>query len=151
MVQPVSTKSALLVAKSAIIMTAEASEPVPARLAPILGMSDLARVKELTLSNLRDENGKLCATCAKTVHLRVDVVLKYSDTAVRFIRTGGMEITMERGAIGVAKVPFQPVGKTFTACGSATCSSIKLQGINIRKLEARAKELGYMTASSRRG
>ena len=80
--------------------------------------------------------------------ITVDVANKISDTKAHFYRTQGITVTIDRGLITVANVPGQ--GSTvFDACGSASCSSIKIAGMNVAALKARARSLGYLNFGRR--
>jgi len=61
-----------------------------------------------------------------------------------------MVVTIEKGVIAVTKVPGQDPGKTFIACGKATCSSIHVDGINVDAVRRQAGELGYVHTGTRR-
>jgi len=141
-----------------ILQSHPAEEGIPVALCPLLSAKDLGRVKELTVSNLGyfDANDEyhLCATCAKTMVIQVDVALKQSDSVARFARTGGIAVTVNTGLISVQNVPFQDPSRVFTAYGSATCSSIRIAGVNTQvstqALTKRAKALGYGQLGTRR-
>lgn len=129
---------------SAIMQTAEAEQGIPVLLSSLLGPADIGRVKEITLSGFVDESNKQkCASCPISMVLAVDVVLKYSDSFIKFVKTNGAEVTIEKGTILVTKVPGQVPSKVFSACGSATCSSIRVNGINLKALYLRAQALGF--------
>jgi len=130
---------------SMILQTSEAEQTIPVLLSSLLGINDISNVKELTLSSFTDAAKKRCETCAMTMVLQVDVALKFSDTKIKFVRTGGVEITIDKGVIYVTKVPGQIPTNVYTTCGAATCSSIRVQGINLKTLFYRAKALGFST------
>jgi hypothetical protein len=138
-----------------ILKTAEAEESVPVALSPLLSPMDIGRVNEVVVSNLGyfDEQNKYqnCKSCPKQIVMQVDVAMKFNDTLAQFTRTGGMEIIIDKGFITVSKVPFQNATQIYVACGSATCSSIRISGINTKALSARAVTLGYGNLGGRRG
>lgn len=140
---------------SRIAATATAEETIPTALSPLISLDDLGRVQELTVSNLgwfdAAKEYHPCTACPKTLVMSVDVALKWSDTKVDFVRTNGMQITVDRGIITVTKVPNGDPTKIYTACASNTCSSVRIKGMNIATLTKRAIQLGYgQTGGGRR-
>jgi hypothetical protein len=140
-----------------IIKTAAAESDVPVALSPLLDIGQLSRVKAITLSHFgtfssNDAQGKFvpCTTCGNVMVMQVDVAMKYSDTAARFVRTGGMEVTIEKGLIGVKNVPGGIPGKEYNACGKASCSSIKVAGVDVNALRAKAVAAGFIQSGDRR-
>ena len=133
--------------KGKILETADATEKIPVAFAPLLSLADMGRVNTITVSNLASNNVP-CATCPTKMVITVDVANKISDTKAHFYRTQGITVTIDRGLIKVANIPGQ--GSTvFDACGSASCSSIKIGGMNVAALKARARSLGYLNFGRR--
>ena len=133
--------------KGKILETADATEKIPVAFAPLLSLADMGRVNTITVSNLAS-NKVPCATCPTKMVITVDVANKISDTKAHFYRTQGITVTIDRGLIKVANIPGQ--GSTvFDACGSASCSSIKIAGMNVAALKARARSLGYLNFGRR--
>ena len=47
------------------------------------------------------------------------------------------------------QLPNQDPTKVFTACGAASCSSVRLNGVDVGSLKARANALGYSNTGRR--
>jgi hypothetical protein len=138
-----------------IVRTAEAEEAIPVALSPILDQEQMGRVKELTISNLgsfpaggNPESLTPCASCAKTMVVQVDVAIKYNDTLAMFTQTDGIEIMIDKGLITAVNVPFQDPRQVFVACGSATCSSIWIAGMNVGEMRQKAQSLSYINTGT---
>ena len=133
---------------TAIVATAIATESVPLVISPLLSATDLARVSEVVLSNFMSSDGTPCAECPKSVVLRVKATEKVQaavpDTVVRFSVAGNGTVTIDKGDISVSNLPSSPGSSdgTMKACGKATCSSIRIGGMNIDDLRKRAQSLG---------
>ena len=131
-----------------IIKTAQAEDSIPLAYSPLLDKLQIARVVELVVANLKAPGGgdggwSPCETCPKYMIMQVDVALKYSDTKVKFMRTDGMEVEVNKGNIYVKKVPLQDPSTTFSACGLSTCSQIKVKGVNKVALHQKAKYMNF--------
>ena len=101
------------------------------------------------MSNLQTASGERCATCPQTLAMRVDVAKKLSDLKTEFLRTGGLNVTVDRGFIYVTNVAGQDTTQVFHACGSASCSSIQVSGMDVGALKARARDLGFSNVGNR--
>jgi hypothetical protein len=131
-----------------IISTAAAEERVPVAISPLLTVDQMGRVKEVVLSNLGSfgANGEftVCTDCPKNIIMKVDVAMKYEgELLAKFVRSGGMIVTVDKGIIEVENVPDQEPSKRFISCGKASCASVKVEGVNVKDLTARAVRLGY--------
>lgn len=132
-----------------VVQTAEATHAIPVAVSPVLTAEELKRVKKISVSNLHDAvTKKPCESCAKTIQVQVDLALKYSDTRASFLRTGGTNVTVDRGLIYVSNVPGEG-NKTFVACAMATCSSIQINGVDVPALKEKARLLGYVSTGRR--
>jgi len=140
---------------TAIVATAVATESVPLVLSPLLGATDLQRVSEVVLSNFMSSDGTPCAECPQSVVLRIQAAEKMQtgvpDTVVRFNVAGSGTVTIDKGEISVSNLPGIPASSdgTMKACGKATCSSIRIGGMNIDDLKKRAQSMGF-TSTGRR-
>jgi len=138
-----------LVAKGSphsIVKTARAQQEIPAVFAPLLTNSQLGRVKLITLSNFKlMSTGLPCATCAQMVVLRVESILKYNRTTATVIAYGSplVRIVLDRGLIRATGVPDGVPGQVYSACGTARCSSVKVDGINVAALQQAATTFNY--------
>jgi len=141
---------------TAIVATAIATESVPLVLSPLLSATDLARVSEVVLANFMSSDGTPCAECPKSVVLRVKATEKVQaavpDTVVRFSVAGNGTVTIDKGDISVSNLPGFPGSSdgTMKACGKATCSSIRIGGMNIDDLRKRAQSLGFTNTGRRK-
>jgi hypothetical protein len=142
--------------KGKILETAEAKQRIPVALAPLLSLTDMGRVNSIVVSNLIWPDKVACSTgfndtgtgCPTKMIIKVDIANKISDLKTVFSRTQGVSVTVDRGLIKVANIPGK--GSTvFDACGSASCSSIKIAGMDVNALKARARSLGYLNFGRR--
>lgn len=132
-----------------VLQTAEAFQAAPLALAPMLDAQQLERVNHLSVSNLISTTTKqACATCPRSAVIHVDMALKHSDLKAEFIQTGGATVVIDRGLITVFNFSNSEPGP-YVACGSVTCSSIRVEGINIDQLQKRAQGLGYLFTGRR--
>ena len=70
--------------------------------------------------------------------------MKYEgDVLVKFKRSGGMVVTVDKGIIEIENVPGQDPYQRFVTCGKASCASVKIEGVDVAALTMRAKTLGY--------
>jgi len=143
-----------------IVTTAAAQEAVPAAYASLLSPEALGRVKEITVSTLTEVSDDLPdigsagattssnSTSIKTpskLMAQVQFVQYFNETYVEFACMGGVTISMDHGEIRVTGLPQSPQTK-FVACGSASCSSIKVEDVDVATLDRRASELGFADA-----
>jgi len=93
-----------------------------------------------------------CTSCPKALVAQVKLVQSYNDTYVKFLCEGGITVAMDHGEIQVSGLPDFPADSTFVACGSASCSSINIEGADVPAMKVRASELNFVdTAGARRG
>jgi len=92
-----------------------------------------------------------CPTCPETLVTQVKAVQHYNATYIEFICEAGITVAMDHGEIHVFNLPRQPANSTFRACGSAECSSISLDGVDVPAMKKKASQLGFVdTAGARR-
>jgi hypothetical protein len=93
-----------------------------------------------------------CPTCPKTLVTQVKAVQHYNDTYIEFICEAGITVAMDHGEIHIFNLPHHPASARFTACGSAACSSISLDGADLPAMKEKASQLGFVdSAGARRG
>ena len=133
-----------------LVQTTPAEQNVPVAIASLLSDADLAKVKELLVSNLVMPGGQPCTTCGQGYIMQVEEVVHASDLKVTFKRTNGMAVEVDRGAITVSNVPGQNPATRFAACAKATCSAIRVAGIDVNAIKAKAKSLNFLNTGDRR-
>ena len=138
-----------------ILETTDANERVPVALSPLLTPDQMGRVQYITVSNLgyftNTGDFKVCEGCPINIIVKVDIAMKYEgDVLVKFKRSGGMVVTVDKGIIEVENVPGQDPYQRFVTCGKASCASVKIEGVDVAALTMRAKTLGYGNVSAGR-
>jgi hypothetical protein len=84
--------------------------------------------------------------------MQVEMARKYDDTHVEYIGKGNpaMVVSIKKGKITVTNLPGFGT-QVYEACGSATCSTISVSGVDVSALKEKAKKLGFVaTAGNRR-
>lgn len=156
--QPTDSQGGCLVAGGEggeIMATAGAEEEVALALMPLLSVGQLQHVKEVTIGSLSMVNSNRTGTSEfvsiEALVIQVDVAIKVEgDTQVTFLRTNGIQVTVIKGVVSVMNLPGMP-GKTFLGCGKATCSAVKVHGVDLASLKVRATALGFSNIGERRG
>lgn len=148
--QTTETANNALVAKGSpatIVQTADATQELPADLAPLLTTAQLGRVNELTLSKFtlyRDgTTNEACETCAEVMVVQVEAAAKHNQTFAKFLIQGGMEVTVDNGVVLAKGVPDGLTNETYTATAWATCDSVMIGGINVDALRQQAQALNH--------
>jgi len=134
-----------------IIKTANAEQAVPLALTPLLSIEGLARVEEFTLTNLHYLNGTACVTCAELLVFKLQAVASWNETYVAFVHDSGVITSIDKGVITVTGSDGMGGNgdMTLVACAMATCSSIRVEGVDLPALKARARALGYVNTGRR--
>ena len=146
--------SRLTDSKGALLMVQPAKENIPLAWAPLLTVQDLRRVTEIDLSKFSTKNAagedEDCTECSQRNVMHVEAAMLFNDTVCKFLQTDGAIVTIDRGKITVDRLdaldPKANKDATYEACGSATCSSIRISGIDHEALRQQAKALGYDNA-----
>ena len=146
--------SRLTDSKGALLMVQPAEENIPLAWAPLLTVQDLRRVTEIDLSKFSTKNAagedEDCTECSQRNVMHVEAAMLFNDTVCKFLQTDGAIVTIDRGKITVDRLdaldPKANKDATYEACGSATCSSIRISGIDHEALRQQAKALGYDNA-----
>lgn len=162
---PIDVTNHSLTAKGAggkILRTAEAEQEVGVALLPLFNRFQLADVKELTVSNFFTVNANetagathtRCTTCPNALTVVVASAYKHSDTfAALYSSAPGqilpIKVVVSKGNIQVHRVPGQDPKTVFSVCALATCSQVKVRGINQEALKAKARKLGYVNTGRR--
>lgn len=141
-----------------ILKTADPKQTVPIAFSSLLDKANLARVTEVVISNLATRASDksvptMCTTCPKDTIMQVSMTRKYDDTHVEYLGTGNPPtvVDIKKGLITVKNLPGFDPDQVFEACGSATCSTISVSGVDVQSLKERATELGFVaTAGNRR-
>jgi len=153
-----------------IVTTAEAKESVPAAFASLLSPDQLGRVKDITLVKFtevdRDRsedsgftfmgndtidifdnstvvNSTLVFELPTRMTAQVQFIQEFNDTYIKFYCMGGITVAIDHGGIHVTGLPQSPE-TTFLACGSAKCSSIHVDEVDVPALKRRASQLGFV-------
>jgi len=121
-----------------IIKTAQATVSVPLSLSTFLNTEQLTTVKEVALTNFQDAaTPGQCAGCPAGIVLQTTIAVQYNETYVKFLATNGVTVTVDKGMIQVTGLPGF-TNRVLGACGSATCSTVKVDGVDLAALQARA-------------
>lgn len=148
--------------RNEIISTAEAKESVPAAFASLLSPDQLGRVKDITLVKLTqaskssfmsntnaenstgfNDNSTMIFETPKRITAQIQSIQEFNDTYIKFYCMGGITIAIDHGAIQVTGLAQSPETK-FMACGSAKCSSIQVNEVDVTVLNRRASQLGFV-------
>jgi len=80
-----------------------------------------------------------CSECPEGVVAKVQVAQKFNDTYMEYNCQGGITVKIDHGVIAVTGLSVSPA-TAFLACGSATCSSISVKGVDLEALKLKATE-----------
>lgn len=162
MTNPLAIKNTFLTNKNGneILRTSEAEQNIGVALLPLFNLQQMHEVKELAVANLYTLGGanttvQKCATCPSHFVVQVETRYKYSDTFAAFYGplgddgSPGTKVTVTKGEIQVSRVPGQDPNVVFSACALATCSQVKVKGMNVAALKAKARALGYVNTGRR--
>ena len=134
-----------------LLEAAEAEQGVPLALAALLNDDQLSRVKQLGLSNFAyADSNAVCTSCPKSIVVDIDATVAVSPTLIHLRQSGGIQVTVDKGIIHVKNLAEQNPNTTFMACGEATCSSVKIAGVNVPELKKLAARLRYSSIGRRK-
>jgi len=119
--------------------------------APLLTTNDLRRVRDIEMSQFSlldaEDIEQDCAVCSQRVAMSVEIAMHYNDTVVQFAQAGGVVVTVQEGRITVQRLdaldPTADPSEIYEACAEASCSSIRISGIDVEALRQQAEALEY--------